>query len=1178
VTTTTVDQLTLSLAQALVPIRELAADVDDLVLALNRLGWEAPPAVNLANVALPDPGDVVAKLSAIRKSTPAEVNDSTLMALRYGELLVSVGAFLVKIDQFATALPSTLAAAGNYAQTTKIKDELPRRLLDLVLISATSAGSPLAGSILRLLGVFRQVHFEADHSQFRTEHDRAVLEPQRLGTLLANPRQVFVDEYKWSTPSFDAEALLNNVGLVLQALGARAVLRDMPQAVEEQVGGRAMPEAATDPSPQLVVDLFRGTAVAPVDVLVSLHRARASSVGASDAGVEVVPYVAGTAAAEFPFAGSFALAVDATVDVSTGAGIEIRPTGIKFRTGLVGGGSAATATGRLGIAVVNRPDAPLELLSIPGGSGLQAREASLGFGAQVDAAKGPDPYVEAGVSGGRFVVTFAQADGFLKSLLSGSSIETDFDARLRWSRRQGVMLSGSVALEVAIPVNKTFGPIELYEVRLGLAGEPQLELTASVTGGVTLGPVSASVERVGVRAIIDPKRGNLGPVDFKPAFKPPTALGIGVDAGPVAGGGFISFDPEKGRYAGFLQLGIGPIQVKAIGLLDTKVPGGQPGYSFLIIVSAEFPPIQLGFGFTLNGVGGLAGIQRTMVVDALQAGIRNHSVDHILFPEDPIRDAPQIVSDLQTIFPPRQGRYVFGPMAIIGYGTPALVEAELGILLELPAPVRLVLLGQISAILPPKPKEAGAAAEKLPPGLELHVDVLGIVDFAKKTVALDAVLHDSKLAEFPLFGDMALRASFGDEPAFAFAIGGFNPRFTPPPAFPALRRLTLAVSQNGNPQALLQCYVALTSNSLQFGARGDLTATKLGFSFAGWLGFDVLVVISPLSFVADLTAAVEVRKGALKIASVALEATLTGPTPWHLQGRASFDFIVRITVPIELTVGEAVTAEIPPADPWQLLQPALEDARNWSALPGPAAFRVCSLREPPGLTGPLIDPLGGVQVHQRVCPLNRRLERFGEVPPKDHNRFDLKAVSPDSTPPSFRLVQDYFAPAQFEALSDADRLSRPGFEKMDAGISLVSDAIDLGAAIGDTVSFDTTIVDAPDGVPIGDPSYVPQSGASYALPAARQTATLAGSAGGRSPLSTSGEQRFGPATDHEAPATLVDEAFLIVDRDTLKQSADLKEPIVGKGAGFQALDGYLRGHPEARGKLQVIPEHEFLVA
>jgi hypothetical protein len=227
---------------------------------------------------------------------------------------------------------------------------------------------------------------------------------------------------------------------------------------------------------------------------------------------------------------------------------------------------------------------------------------------------------------------------------------------------------------------------------------------------------------------------------------------------------------------------------------------------------------------------------------------------------------------------------------------------------------------------------------------------------------------------------MALRLSYGDQPAFAFAVGGFNPRFAPPPAFPALERLTLTLAKDGgNPTIVCQTYLALTSNTAQLGVRAEISGTELGLSFRGWLGFDVLVVISPLSFLADLQAAVEVKKGGVKIATASLTATLAGPTPWHLSGRASFDFIVHYEVPGR---GDDRRGRHGGA----LLRRSL--ARAAGGAPGgpklasgarPAAAAGGQPARAPAGIEPLLDPLGGAAVHEKACPLNRRLTKFGEA-------------------------------------------------------------------------------------------------------------------------------------------------------------------------------------------------------
>ena len=39
-----------------------------------------------------------------------------------------------------------------------------------------------------------------------------------------------------------------------------------------------------------------------------------------------------------------------------------------------------------------------------------------------------------------------------------------------------------------------------------------------------------------------------------------------------------------------------------------------------------------------------------------------------MFPQDPIRNAPQILSNLNKVFPPANGHHLFGPMVQICLG------------------------------------------------------------------------------------------------------------------------------------------------------------------------------------------------------------------------------------------------------------------------------------------------------------------------------------------------------------------------------------------------------------------------------------------------------------------------------------------------------------------------------
>ena len=55
-------------------------------------------------------------------------------------------------------------------------------------------------------------------------------------------------------------------------------------------------------------------------------------------------------------------------------------------------------------------------------------------------------------------------------------------------------------------------------------------------------------------------------------------------------------------------------------------------------------------------------------------GVRTGAIERVMFPQDVVANAPRIISDLRTFFPPQQGTFLIGPMAKLGWGTPTLVS------------------------------------------------------------------------------------------------------------------------------------------------------------------------------------------------------------------------------------------------------------------------------------------------------------------------------------------------------------------------------------------------------------------------------------------------------------------------------------------------------------------------
>ena len=98
-------------------------------------------------------------------------------------------------------------------------------------------------------------------------------------------------------------------------------------------------------------------------------------------------------------------------------------------------------------------------------------------------------------------------------------------------------------------------------------------------------------------------------------------------------------------------------------------------------------------GFRIEGIGGLVGIHRTIDRVALLDGMRDNTLDNLLFPDDPIKNAAVIFRQANAVFPAAQGSHTFGIMFLLSWGTKNLVQLQLGLVLKYQEPTIIALLG-----------------------------------------------------------------------------------------------------------------------------------------------------------------------------------------------------------------------------------------------------------------------------------------------------------------------------------------------------------------------------------------------------------------------------------------------------------------------------------------------------
>jgi hypothetical protein len=1113
------------------------------------LGWTLDPTATLAQLTPKFQGVTLAGTTLVNDATSGK-DSSTLES----DVVGLVEAMVALAATNPAGLPAPLDKQAFWTA-------LPDDLLELLVYKYLAGNHRLLFGALAFVGVLSE---KPDQTAGRAPYPRKTVDWSRLTSALTKPDHMLADVYGWGA-SFDHVSFITNIGALLSGFRLSADVSSAESSLADLYYDGTNP--VRDSLNRLLLSPFQVSTSNTIasgfikPFVVVLPIPPDSDPASAPVGIVVFPAVTGHADVSIPLTTGVDMRIDGDFQASI-VRVEVRPTGTKL--------ALFTAPVKIAakVALHAQRQAGWTVVGDPAATGLRIYEGHAGLGANGP----PDKFeytVDGGIDHAEIVLDFSKSDGFLSTIMGPTRQVIGFGFGVAWSSSHGFAFQGQAMLEANLPVHLDLaGILTIDKVYLALKADLQaqvLKAEAAVSGGLALGPVVAEVDRVGLSVALKPtdksSPGNLGTATFAFGFKPPNGIGLAIDAGVVVGGGYIFCNPDKGEYAGVLELSVEAVQVKIIGILNTILPGGQSGFSLLLIVSADFEPIQLAFGFTLNGVGGLAGINRTMVLDALRTGLKHHTLNSILFPKEPIKHAQQIISDLQTVFPPQQNRYVFGPMVELGWGVPSLIIAELGIVLELPAPIRLAILGQMTAAIPEK-----KAAVVL-----IHLDVLGTIEFEKKFLAIDATLYDSRVTTFTLLGDMALRMLWGDNANFALSVGGLHPKYQPPPAFPSLTRLTLSMGKGDNPRLSCNAYFAVTSNTLQFGAGMSLYASAAGFTLEGHLGFDALFVFSPaFHFSVEISGSVDLKQNNSTLMSLNLDLLLDGPNPFHASGSVSVHILFfTVSVGFDATWGDATQVSLPAQDPTPKLLEALNDPRSWNASMPPDAERAASLVAPaPDNTTVVIHPLSDLGVTQKILPLGFRMTRFGSASPIVADQFDVKdvALNGQSVPKAgISMVPQNFAPGQFQDLSEDAKLSRPSFEPHPGGVQLTSSAVATGTVTTLDVEYETILVDDP---------LLP--GTSVGTSGVDSTVFLAQAGQGAaqfSELRNSGKRKFLDPAAPDGTVRLGHVTYTVTSKKDLSVRADIS----GNGSFAsvqQSVDAYVSRNPAEREDLQVTPSHQ----
>lgn len=1131
----TLERVALELARLMRPMASHLSD-EMVLTTFADLGVQFPPAF------VTDPQLVAARASItgfvgqldtlVEDLIGAIAAEDTAGIVSKGAALIE--AFVHAIESF-NQLVSALQAAGpgmpgiTPAQITALINDLPQKLLDLLVADILQLSAPV-GAVMIIFGVLEVVPDPGDPSDpTKPAHDKTTVHLHRLLPAITNPVSHLATLYGWGSPAFDPTNLLTVLEIAVGRLGVPVLL--VPAAggvpVQLQIFGIDLSPTTSGSPPGLKVDVV---------------------IPASATATFTFPVSPPTWMADITLKGTIVSKTSGTLRPPFS--VEIQPP-------------SGQLEGSLTVGLHAGPPEPFVILGEAGGSRLEFAQFAVTGGVTLkwDSASGKataEPGFGGGIKGGKLVIDASKGDGFLTTILGGFRMESNFDLGLTFDPATGVHFEGSAALEIKVPTHVQVGPIEVQGIYLvaRLAGATvPLELSAGLSAN--LGPLQASVERMG--AIVElgfpAGGGNAGPAQVNFAFKPPSGVGLAVNAGVVKGGGFLYIDVDKGEYAGALELMVADfLSLHAIGLISTKMPDGSSGFSLLIIITAEFASgIQLGFGFTLLAVGGLLGLNRTMLFQPIMDGVRTGAINSIMFPHDVVANAPRIISDLKAIFPPHEGTFLIGPMAKLGWGTPTLVSLSLGVIIEIP-PGDIAILGVLQLALP-DPDDIL---------ILIQVNFAGALEFSKKRLYFFASMYDSRVLFITIDGEMGVLVAYGDDANFLVLVGGCHPQYKPPPLpFPNPKRIQISILNESYARIRCDAYFAVTTNTVQFGSHAELFFGFDSVSITGHLGFDALVQFSPFHFIVTLSGGVALTVFGMGLFGIDIDLLLEGPTPWHAHGTASISFLFfSIGVTVDFSWGDDRQTTLPPVVVMPLLTAELQKDANWRAvLPSGSNLLVTLRKLDPAESDFTLHPVGTLHVSQRYIPLDLTLDKIGNQKPSDANRFSL-AVSPNGLSKRSDLMES-FAPAQFQNFGDAQKLSQAAFQPQHGGIELSASAdLKSGTAITRIVRYNLTVVDT---------KYRRYAQKFFVLVGALFNHFLKGASVSRNTLSAYRQSQVQPFTDR---VTVAPETFAVAFQSNNTVYHPAAASFSSQAAAADYLDREVARDRTLQGTLHVLPQFE----
>ena len=507
-------------------------------------------------------------------------------------------------------------------------------------------------------------------------------------------------------------------------------------------------------------------------------------------------------------------------------------------------------------------------------------------------------------------------------------------------------------------------------------------------------------------------------------------IGVAIDVGPVKGGGFLFFDPPHRTYGGVLEASL---DARAARASRSRPPAccARPTTGWSIRRSSSRRSssrrIEIFLGLTLNGVGGMVGINVAVDVDKLRAGLHDGAIGRLLFPDDPVANAPAIIATMAAVFPHRPGGCVAGPMLQLGWGRRTRSSRSRS---RSWSPSRRrrcsLILGPAAHRRARRPSSRSSTSRRTS---SASIDFERAVSVVRRLAGRQP---DRGVPAHRRHGDAgrARRASSSRSAASTRAS----------PRRPTCRRCGASRSTSRptrSRRSSAEAYLAVTSNTFQVGLHASLDIDAGAASVHGWLDFDALVQWEPtFHFSIHMDIGLELRVGGhvdrRRLGRPAARRARAAGTPRATPACTSCS---SPSTPASRSPGARPTRPTPPPeiDASALVAQALTGAGRVDRRSRPTATR-SSPSARSTATGHRRAPDGQLSVRQQAVPLGIPIDAHRPQPCRRAARATV-TLTPIAGAPASAPTTGQFATRSSSDLSDDQKLSRPSFEPYQDGVA-----------------------------------------------------------------------------------------------------------------------------------------------